>query len=203
MKYKFPLLFFLAMVIGGGLAVYFEPVSVSGIVLSNKTEEAIFEQKTDPYWILLHRKSQKEYLYKGEPGNTNKSIMVREFLVKTGVPGKKPTPLPQAYDRAYWIITEKRDSSENPETAPYFIQLDIPWSMEPPYGPVPYDECDGQCDWELPGAFGLHGVNGDESKLSLENDGSSGCIRHTDDDISYLYNVLDLDKEVRYYIEDV
>ena len=69
---------------------------------------------------------------------------------------------------------------------------------------MPYTECNGQCNWILPGAFGLHGVNGDLSRLSIENPGSSGCIRHSDEDITYLYNNLDPQKEeIRYYIEDI
>jgi hypothetical protein len=159
--------------------------------------------KKQSYWFILHRKSNKEYLYKGTPGERKKSVLLKTFSVKTGIPEERPTPLPQLVGRDYWLITDKASSKDNPETAPYFLTLNIPAPESSPYGPSPYDECNGQCNWILPGAFGLHGVNGDKTKLAEENPGSSGCIRHTDEDITYLYNLLDLRKEkVRYYIED-
>jgi lipoprotein-anchoring transpeptidase ErfK/SrfK len=155
------------------------------------------------YWFVLHRKSNKEYLYTGIPGEVQKSTLVKKFTVKTGIPGERPTPLPQLVGRKYWVIT-KKEETENPETAPYFLTLNVPGIETEPYGPVPYNECAGQCNWILPGAFGLHGVNDDNSRLSAENPGSSGCIRHSDADISYLYNILDPQKEeIRYYIEDI
>lgn len=81
--------------------------------------------------------------------------------------------------------------------------LDIPFNDEYPYGPTPYNECNGQCNWQLPGSFGLHGIAGDSSKLLAENPGSSGCIRHSDEDITYLYHLLSPEQqEVRYYIHD-
>lgn len=163
--------------------------------------EPVVEEKN--YWFVLHRKSQKEQLYQGVPGNKEKSKLVKTFQVKTGRPGERPTPLPQLMGREYWIITEKHPEPDNPETAPYFITLDVPAPEEPPYGPTPYLECDGQCDWILPGDFGLHGIAGNPEKLSEDDPGSSGCIRHTDEDITYLYNILEPDKEeIRYYIED-
>lgn len=159
-------------------------------------------EKQDKYWFLLHRKSNVELLFKGVPGSASESVLIRTFQVKTGQPGKKPTPLPQLFGREYWVITKKYDTSDNHETAPYFIELDVPHSEVEPYGPVPYLECDGQCNWELPGPFGLHGVNGDYSRLEHENKGSSGCIRHKDSDIKYLYELIDPDDNIRYYIED-
>lgn len=174
--------------------------------------------KKAAYWFVLHRKSNIEYLYNGLPGDIKNSKMIRNFQVKSGIPGERPTPLPQLLGRKYWLITAKTDSSDNPETAPYFLTLNVPVNEEEPYGPSPYLECSDpasvmsgvegiqrgkQCNWILPGAFGLHGVAGDESRLSPENPGSSGCIRHMDKDISYLYNLLDPEKqEIRYYIED-
>lgn len=155
------------------------------------------------HWFVLHRQSNVEFLYLGKPGDTSKSLLLNIFKVKTGEPLKKPTPLPYLLGRKYWIITEKHPEFENLETAPYFLTLDIPISNEPPFGPTPYLECGIQCDWEKPGYFGLHGIGGDVSKLSNDNPGSSGCIRHTDEDITYLYNVLQPDKEeIRYYIVD-
>lgn len=66
-----------------------------------------------------------------------------------------------------------------------------------------YLECDGKCNWEIPGAFGLHGVAGDESRLSNLDSGSSGFVRHSDSDITFLYNTLHPEQdEIRYYIED-
>ena len=93
--------------------------------------------------------------------------------------------------------------ADNPETAPFFLTLDIPAPETEPYGPVPYEECGGQCYWVVPGAFGLHGVAGNPSKLSREDPGSSGCIRHSDEDITYLYSLLSPAKEkIRYYVVD-
>lgn len=170
------------------------------------------EKKDTSYWFVLHRKSQKEFLYQGVPGNSSQSTLIKTFAVKTGIPGERPTPLPELAGREYWVITKKEESSQNPETAPYFITLDVPAPEEEPYGPVPYLEChnspyawpDGQCHWSLPGEFGLHGINGDPTRLGDENLGSSGCIRHTDEDITYLYNLLDPEREeIRYYIEDI
>lgn len=156
------------------------------------------------YWFKLRRKSNQELLYFGEAGRVEKSALVRIFEVKTGIPGKKPTPLPQLLGREYWVIKNKLDSSGYPETAPYFLTLDVPVSAEFPYGPEPYLECNGQCDWELPGSFGLHGVDGDSERLADGDPGSSGCIRHKDEDITYLYNLLDPGKEeIHYYIDDV
>ena len=156
------------------------------------------------YWFVLHRKSQKEYFYKGEFENIERSTLLKTFSVKTGIPGERPTPLPALVGRRYWKIIEKIDTKDNPETAPYFLTLDIPGYEESPFGPVPYRECNGQCDWIVAGKFGLHGVNADISRLSPENQGSSGCIRHSDEAITYLYNTLDPQKqEIRYYIEDI
>ena len=170
----------------------------------NKDIAPINKVEKEEYWMLLERKSNKEYLYKGIPGKRDESILIKFFTVKTGVPGKKPTPLPQLVGREYWHIIDKMDSSDNPETAPYFLVLDIPTGESEPYGPEPYFECEGQCNWELPGYFGLHGVASDESKLSATNPGSSGCVRHTDKDITYLYNLFDLQKEkIRYYVVDM
>lgn len=154
------------------------------------------------YWFLLHRASQTEVLYTGTPGDTANSTVVRTFNVKTGRPGERPTPLPSLAGREYWIIKDKYPDS-NPETAPYFMTLDIDFDA-PYYGPTPYTECGGeQCNWLVSGAFGLHGVNGDNSRLGASNPGSSGCIRHTNEDITYLYNTIDpSSSEIRYYIED-
>jgi hypothetical protein len=156
------------------------------------------------YWFYLERKSNIEKLFYGVPGNTSKSQLVKQFIVKTGIPGERPTPLPKLLGLDYWIITDKIETFESPETAPYFLTLNIPVSEEEPFGPIPYLECNGQCNWILPGAFGLHGIGGDISKISPGNLGSSGCIRHSDEDITYLYNLLDpINNEIRYYIEDI
>jgi hypothetical protein len=156
------------------------------------------------YWFVLERKSGKEFLYLGEPGEKSKSALVKIFKVKSGIPNQRPTPLPKLLGQEYWLLTNKFETLDNPETAPYFLTLNIPVGESEPYGPSPYLECNGQCNWQLPGAFGLHGVNGDSEKIADTNPGSSGCIRHTNEDITYLYNLLDPQKqEIRYYIEDV
>ena len=175
-------------------------------VLSEQTQITASQS----YWFILHRKSGNEYLYYGTAGDINNSKIMRSFQVKTGAPWS-PTPLPALLGREYWLITAKESSQDNPETAPYFLQLDVPVTEEWPYGPVPYEECNDvftgekiQCDWILPGYFGLHGINGNSSKLGKNDLGSSGCIRHSDDDITYLYNLLDPKaQEIRYYIKDL
>jgi hypothetical protein len=170
-----------------------------------KEENTNFISPKESYWLLLHRKSNVEYLYSGVPGDRGKSRLLKIFPVKTGVPGERPTPLPRLLGREYWLITGKVETKDDPETAPYFLILDVPYSDEYPFGPSPYLECGGeQCDWILPGSFGLHGINGDPARLSSGNPGSSGCVRHRDEDITYLYNLLDPDEEeIRYYIEDI
>lgn len=156
------------------------------------------------YWFLLERKSNLEKLYYGIPDSFEKSKLIRTFKVKTGIPGLKPTPLPRLMGRDYWLIVDKLDASDNPETAPYFLVLDVPVKDQAPYGPIPYLECNGQCDWETPGYFGLHGVAGIPERLSGDNEGSSGCIRHEDRDITYLYKLLDPKTHpVRYYVRDI
>ena len=155
------------------------------------------------YWFILNRKSNIEMLYLGKSGDVNQSVLIKTFTVKTGVPGKKPTPLPSLLGKEYWVLTAKLDAGDNTETGPFFLQLNVPFTEEEPYGPTQYLECEGQCNWELPGAFGLHGLGDDPSRLSAENPGSSGCIRHSNQDITYLYNLLDLKDEVRYYIQDI
>lgn len=187
----------LVLMIAGGMLVHLNNKPDTGEVAGIQTPK-------DQYWFLLHRKSAVEKLYYGEPGNEENSALVKIFTVKTGITGKKPTPLPQLAGKDYWVIVDKLEAFDNPETAPYFLTLDVPIGENEPFGPEPYLECDGQCNWELPGYFGLHGVAGDPTKLSEENEGSSGCIRHTDEDITYLYNLLDPSKEeIRYYIQDI
>lgn len=194
----------LVLIIFFGVSFYRENDNTNSLeVLSSNT--------TTSYWLLLHRKSNVEFLYSGVPGEKDKSTLLKTFNVKTGIPGQSPTPLPKLLGRQYWLITKKESSEENPETAPYFLTLDIPVTDDYPFGPTPYSECSvppsgeaRQCNWQIPGYFGLHGINGDEQKLSNENPGSSGCIRHFDEDIVYLYNLLDPEKEeIRYYIEDL
>jgi hypothetical protein len=189
-------LLFLLVILLGVLSFIMSPASVP---------DSIPKSKEGAYWFILHRKSNKEYLYKGNPGVIKESELIKKFIVKTGIPGERPTPLPNLVGKEYWVITNKVDSSDNPETAPYFLSLNIPAPTDLPFGPEPYLECGGiQCQWDLPGEFGLHGVNGDDSRLSKENLGSSGCIRHTDSDITFLYNVLQPEKdEIRYYIKDI
>src|SRR3989344_3276211 len=161
------------------------------------------EKRTEMYWFILHRKANREELFKGVPGDRKKSMAVKTFQVKVGIPGERPTPLPKLLEKEYWLIVAKEEQKYNPETAPYFLTLNIPAPTEEPYGPMPYNECKGQCHWVLPGAFGLHGTAGQPERLSKDDPGSSGCIRHRDEDISYLYNLLDPKKEeIRYYIED-
>ncbi|MBI4097059.1 MAG: L,D-transpeptidase [Candidatus Levybacteria bacterium] len=162
------------------------------------------EKPVEKYWFVLHRKSNKEELFKGIPGDRKKSSLVKTFVVKTGIPGGRPTPLPKLLGKDYWLLVAKEEQKDNPETAPYFLTLNIPAPTDEPYGPTPYTECNGQqCHWILPGAFGLHGIAGNPDRLGKEDPGSSGCIRHKDEDITYLYNLLDPKKEeIRYYVED-
>lgn len=173
-------------------------------ISGEKSHEKIIETPSEKYWFILHRKSNTEELLFGTPGNKEESKVVRTFKVKTGIPNERPTPLPKLVGREYWNIIKKEPSPDNPETSPYFITLDVPAPSMEPFGPAPYNECNGeQCNWILPGAFGLHGTGGDISKISDENPGSSGCIRHSDEDITFLYKLLEPEKYfIRYYIED-
>jgi lipoprotein-anchoring transpeptidase ErfK/SrfK len=175
---------------------------IGGLIKKAKVNSTVSKSV---YWLMLHRASNKELLYKGIPGNVKKSTLIKTFTVKTGIPGERPTPLPQLARRDYWVIVSKAQAFDNPETAPYFLALDIPVGDVEPYGPVPYMECGGyQCNWQIAGPFGLHGTGGDPSRISPDNPGSSGCIRHGDDDIAYLYKTLNPDKqEIRYYIKDI
>lgn len=187
-------LLLLLCLLGWQIQTFRKPV---GETLSTTSQQRL-------YWFLLHRASNVEFLYIGVPGDAEQSQLLKTFTVKSGIPGERPTPLPQLVGRDYWLLVDKFEQLDNPETAPYFLTLDIPFSEDYPYGPVPYEECGGQCDWVLPGAFGLHGVASDASRLSPENAGSSGCIRHSDEDIAYLYHLLDPKKEaIRYYVEDI
>ncbi len=165
--------------------------------------EEVISQKQNEYWFKLHRKSKKEFFYKGVPGEINESELIKVFNVNVGISGERPTPLPTLVGKEYWNIIAKFDTNTDPETAPYFLTLDIPWTDVYPYGPEPYTECNGQCDWVRPGSFGLHGIAANPEKLT--DAGSSGCIRHTDEEITYLYTLLNPSPEnpIRYYIEDV
>ena len=179
-------------------------VSLFAIDFSSKAEQAEITTPKKSHWLILYRKSGKEFLYYGIMGDANNSRLLKTFQVKPGIAGSSPTPLPKLLGRDYWLITKKESSADNPETAPYFLTLDIPTTGEFPYGPDPYPECNGECNWILPGYFGLHGVNGQSLKLSKEDPGSSGCVRHSDEDITYLFNLLEPEKEeIRYYIEDI
>ncbi len=188
-----------------GLIIILIVILLIGLNLSDSNKNSNSPESSEKsYWFLLHRQSNKELLYFGEAGDTSNSALIKVFKVKTGMPGRRPTPLPQLLGKEYWTITGKFEDQDNPETAPYFLTLNIPVSEESPYGPVPYLECEGQCNWELPGAFGLHGNNGDPDKLASTNPGSSGCIRHSVEDITYIYNLIDPNNsQVRYYVYDI
>lgn len=182
---------------------------VSGIVFTKvkansevPVTSSLVAERKELYWFVLNRKLNKEVLYQGVPGNETKSKIIKTFSVKVGIPGERPTPLPQLMGREYWLLIRK-EVSDNPETAPYFLTLDVPTTDEAPFGPIPYLECKGQCDWVTPGFFGLHGTGGHPEKLADSDPGSSGCVRHSDEEITYLYNLLDPQKEeIRYYIRD-
>lgn len=164
--------------------------------------------KTTPaqgdYWFILHRRSKKEDLYQGTPGDVASSKLIRTFTVNVGRFQDDPTPLPQKLGRDYWLITSKRASSNTNLLGPYFLSLDIPYLGEF-QGPQPYLECgengDEQCFWTTPGDFGLHGVGNTPSRLT--DNGSSGCIRHSNEDITYLNSIINpSNSAIRYYIED-
>lgn len=183
-----------------GIASFFLLMNALGLFYHGR--QYSYEKNENNYWLLLVRNKNVEYLYRGIPGDATESTLVNTFQVKPGTNGESPTPLPTLIGKKYWTIIDKYSSQDNPETAPFFIELDVPGWGEEPFGPVPYEECNGQCYWRLPGEFGLHGVNGDLTRLSKENIGSSGCIRHTDEDIAYLYNIINIEDNVRYYVVD-
>ena len=176
------------------------------------------------YWFLLHRKTdvnatETEGLYLGIPGDPNNSELLKTYTVNTGIPFDDPTPLPQLVGMEYWLIN---GSITNPggTMGPYFITLNIPFDDVSPLcnnpdplnpngcnGPVPYNECgparNQQCYWTLGGNFGLHGTNGSSSRLT--DSGSSGCIRHSDADITEIYNTIQSQinsGQIRYYVTD-
>src|SRR5688572_20408967 len=76
------------------------------------------------YWLMLHRKSNVEFLYFGPSGEKSSSQLVKIFKVKSGIPNLKPTPLPKFLGRKYWLITAKSETFDS-QTAPYFLTLDI------------------------------------------------------------------------------
>lgn len=188
------------------LPVLFCLITIFALLAFIRTSESADETNSDAgkkYWFILHRKSNTEEFFFGVPGDRNKSETIKIFKVKTGMPGQRPTPLPSLLGREYWLIVDSWEETVDQETKPYFLKLDIDAPSEWPYGPTPYEECSGQCDWVKPGYFGLHGVGGDPSKLSDLDAGSSGCVRHSDEDITYLYNLLNpQEEEIRYYVED-
>lgn len=186
------------------ISLYLNAYPYNNFLADEPTQgEILSVSDENEYWLLLKRKSNIELLYHGKPGIESESSLVKQFVVKTGVEGKRPTPLPQLVHREYWLLTNKYSARDNLEIGPFFLKLDIPYSYTPPYGPEPYKECDGQCNWQTPGSFGLHGIAGDNSKLSSEDKGSSGCVRHYDGDIAYLYHILPEDKQIKYYIKDI
>lgn len=158
------------------------------------------QQTNAKHWFLLERKSKIEKLFFGTPGDISNSQLVKQFNINPGA-ADSPTPLPQLLGREYWLVIGKTPTPDDPETAPYFLILDIPYAEVEPYGPTPYLECNGQCNWKRAGSFGLHGTA--QNPLKLVDLGSSGCIRHKDEDITYLYNLIDPSQEVRYYINDI
>ena len=83
-------------------------------------------QQNKSFWFILYRKSNQELLYFGEPGNKNDSALIKVFRVKSGIPNQRPTPLPNLLGRDYWLITQKFETADNPETSPYFSTLNIP-----------------------------------------------------------------------------
>jgi len=193
------LIILLVILIAGGSIVLQNTKKTKGMTVT-VLDQSI---KQMDYWFMLHRKSKKEFLYQGVPGDISQSNVVKEFQVNVGINGERPTPLPKLFGRDYWNLIAEYDTSTDPETAPYFLTLDIPWSDVYPFGPIPYEECNGQCNWVRPGSFGLHGISNTPNKLT--DAGSSGCIRHTDEEITYLYNLLNPSEQnpIRYYIEDV
>lgn len=196
MKNYFSILALLLLVVAG-VAVY-NKTAVPQIIATKSAEI------DSSYWLLLHRKSNVEFLYFGVPGDRAHSEVIKQFKVKVGITGKFPTPLPQLMGKDYWILTDKLEAFDNPDTSPYFLTLDVPTTGEYPFGPEPYLECNGQCDWKTIGYFGLHGINNNMDKLSDNDPGSSGCVRHEDSDIAYLYNLLNpKTSQIRYYIKDI
>lgn len=174
---------------------------------------------TDAYWFLLERKSKKETLYQGKPGDRTNSRIIRSFQINPGWPGQTPTPISTKLGIPYWIITTYKTNTADEQKSklgPYFLSLNIPYNdpgnncpingvNKNCQGPTPYLECpdraNNQCYWPVPGEFGLHGVGNSISRLTDE--GSNGCIRHSNDDITYLYNLLSkYNREIRYYTVD-
>jgi hypothetical protein len=127
-------------------------------------------------------------------------------VVNPGVDGKSPTPRPDLLGKSYWIITKKEQNQGDAINlmGPDFLVLNIEYQNEF-NGPLGYNECgpsrNGQCFWPTPGEFGLHGTGNTPSRLT--DSGSSGCVRHSNDSITSIYNLLKNESgEIRYYISE-
>lgn len=174
------------------------PVSVS------RTVSAQPQPTEKKYWFVLHRKSKTEELFQGIPGDKTSSTVIKTYKVNPGVDGKYPTPLHSLLNEPYWIITAKSTSGNESLYGPYFLALNVPYKT--PYnGPRPYIECgtnnNEQCDWKTEGQFGLHGTGDTPGRLTDE--GSGGCVRHSNEDIVDVYNKIgSIEEPIRYYIEN-
>ncbi|MDO8487149.1 MAG: M23 family metallopeptidase [Candidatus Curtissbacteria bacterium] len=170
-------------------------------------------------------KSQLVKTFAVNPMKVNPGIPggIEDTIIKPGEPGYlqrwgHPTPLPQKVGREYWTFTGVNPNDPGIPGGKFLI-LDVPPSgtgctnPDPNNkecgGPVPYIECgpnrDEQCNWGgKSGQFGLHGV---DATHTLEDTGSQGCVRHSTEDMDFLWNLLhdEIPKnrgQIRYYIQD-
>ncbi len=174
------------------------------------------------YWFLLNRQKRYEILYKGTPEKITQSQVVKISTINPGSPGDEPTPIPQKLGKKFWSLTgevrlhpQDSDPTGYEKFGPYFIVLDVPFKNQPDpscnnngttdcYGPVPYKECgpslDQQCNWHTPGEFAIHGND------KLDPPGSAGCVRHSNTDITEIYDTLNnakaINSNTRYYAID-
>src|SRR5688572_16212552 len=106
------LIIILIMIAGAG-GIFLNKPKIQKVSLQSDQQKV-----AQNYWFMLHRKSKKEFLYQGIPGDLANSTLVKEFQVNVGIEGQRPTPLPELVGRAYWNLIAEYDTAADPETAP-------------------------------------------------------------------------------------
>lgn len=192
-----------------GFSIPCQPTSITYEPVASTTTSST-DQNARGYWFQLHRsragKQPTEDLYHGVYGDALNSDHVMTSTVNPGIDGKSPTPRPDLLGKSYWVITKKEQNQGDAINlmGPDFLVLNIDYQNQ--YnGPLGYNECgpsrNEQCFWPTPGEFGLHGTGDTSSRLT--DSGSSGCIRHSNDAITSIYNLLKNESgEIRYYISE-
>jgi hypothetical protein len=134
-------------------------------------EPAVTESAFDQV-VLLDQSDHELTLFLG-------GAAVRSWVVATGT-GEYPTPLGR------YEITEKRYMptwiNPSPDTWGKNLPDEIPPGLKNPLGVR-------ALNWSAPGAIRFHGTQAIES---LGRDASHGCVRMSNDDVSELYDLVDV-----------